>query len=205
MAAPSNLSLGMAGTQILSGFLQADMVKRQARTQAEIAEFNATLAEYDAWKVQAYGATVMAASQNQVDQARGTSKVFAGSRGIETEGSLDEIAAENELNSLVNKMNIDNRTTEQAMGYTNQARQIRLGGSLNTLRADVQASSMIMGSFAQAGGTIASSSIANEKVTKDDLKLPQLKSPSGYSVSDFSVPETKAPRLMGLSLMPGGY
>ena len=135
-------AIGSAGLQILSGFLQADMVKRQAKTQADIAEFNAQLAEYDAWKVTAYGQTLVAASQNQIDQARGSMKVFAGSRGIQVDGSLAEVAAENELNGLVMKMNIDNRTTEQAMGYTRQARNIRLGSLLNTLQSDVQANSV---------------------------------------------------------------
>ena len=204
---PSGLSLGMAGTQILSGFLQAEMVKRQAKTQSDIAEFNAQLAQYDAWKVTAYGQTLVAASQNELDQVRGTTKVYASSKGIEVEGSLADVAAENELNSLMMKMNIDNRTTEQAMGYTRQARQIRLGSSLNTLEANVKASSSIMGSFAQAGGTVGASALANEKITKDDLKLPQLKdnSPSGYSTSDYSLTKQASPRLLGLSLMPGGY
>lgn len=205
---PSGLALGMAGTQILSGFLQAEMVRRQAKTQADIAEFNAQLAEYDAWKVTAYGQTLVAASQNQIDQARGSMKVFAGSRGIQVDGSLAEVAAENELNGLVMKMNIENRTTEQAMGYTRQARQIRLGSSLNTLDASVKASSSILGGFAQAGGTVGASALANEKITKDELQLPQLKSgtPSGYSVSDYTLTkDVVSPKVLGLTLMPGGY
>lgn len=202
------VALGMAGVQILSGFLQAEMVKRQARTQAEIAEYNAQLAEYDAWKTEAYGATLMAQSQNQIDQARGTSKVFAGSLGIKNEGSLAEIQAQNELNSLVNKVSITNRVNEQAMGYKRQASQLRLGASLTGLQANVQSSSIFMGSIAQASGNIATQYVGNEKITKEDLNLPTEKSPSGYSAmstSDYSLNDNRSPRLLGLSLMPGGY
>lgn len=198
-------ALGMAGVQILSGFLQAEMVKRQAKTQADIAEYNAQLAEYDAWKTEAYGQTLIAASQNQIDQARGTTKVFAGSLGIKVEGSLAEIQAQNELNSLVNKVSISNRANEQAMGYKRQASQLRLGASLTRLQANVQSSSLIMGSIAQASGNLGAQIVGNEKITKEDLNLPQLKSPSGYSVSDYSLNDNRSPRLLGLSLMPGGY
>lgn len=201
-------AIGSAGTQILSGFLQAEMVSRQAKTQAEIAEFNASLAQYDSWKVQAYGQTLVAASQNQIDQARGTTKVYAGSKGIEVEGSLAEVSAENELNSLMMKMNIDNRTTEQAMGYTRQARQIRLGSSLNTLQSNTQASSLRLGGIAHASGNLGAAIVGGQKITKEDLNLPQLKNNavSGYSTSDYTLTkDVTAPRLLGLSLMPGGY
>lgn len=206
--ARTTVSLGMAGVQILSGFLQADMVKRQAKTQAEIADFNAQLAEYDSWKTTAYGETLVAASQNQIDQARGATKVYAASKGIQVQGSLADVAAENELNSVLNKVSITNRTNEQAMGYTRQARQIRLGSSLNTLQSNTQANSTIAGSIAQASSRVAANYIENQPITKEDLDLPIKKdsSPSGYSTSDYTLTkDTTTPKLLGLRLMPGGY
>lgn len=192
----------LAGAQILSGFLQADQVKRQAETQARIAEFNAQLADYDAWKAEAYGSTLMARMQNDTDQMRGSTKVFAASKGVKIEGSLADVNAENELNSLLNKMDVDNRTTEQAMGYKRQASQIRLGSSLNSMASQLQASSMQVGSVAQAAGTVGANYISNQKVTKEDLKLPEANTPSGYS--SFKINNGKSYEPLGFSLMPGG-
>lgn len=202
---PSGAAVGMAGVQVLSGFLQADMVRRQAETQARIAEFNAQLAEYDAWKTEAYGATLVARMQNDTDQARGATKVYAASRGIKVEGSLAEVSAQNELNSFLNKIDVDNRTTEQAMGYKRQASQIRLGSSLNTQAANLQASSLQIGGIAQGAGTIAASTIRNQKIPDQTPKT----TPSGYSSFkpdklDGSNNNT-APHQWGISLMPGGY
>lgn len=167
-------AIAMAGVQIMSGFLQADIVRRQADTQNRIAEFNAQLSEYDAWKTEAYGSTLVAYSQNETDQVRAKSRVYAASKGIKSEGSLAEINAQNELNSVLNKIDIDNRATEQAMGYKRQASNTRLNASLSGIAANVQANSMIAGSIVQASGTIASSYLSNRKteVKKD--------TPSGY-------------------------
>lgn len=168
-------AIAMAGVQIMSGFLQADIVRRQAETQNRIAEFNAQLSEYDAWKTEAYGSTLVAYSQNETDQVRARSKVYAASKGIKSEGSLAEINAQNELNSFLNKIDIDNRTTEQAMGYKRQASNIRLSASLNGIAAQTQANSMIAGSIVQASGTVASSYLSNRKA-----EVKPNSEPSGY-------------------------
>lgn len=175
MAAALALAGVQATSQIIGGFLQADMVRRQAEIQAGIAEFNAQLSEYDAWKTEAYGSTLIASSQNQIDQVRGTSKVYAASKGIKAEGSLAEINAQNELNSTLNKIDIDNRVTEQAMGYRRQASQTRLNSKLNMIQSNAQASSLQIGSLIQAGGTMASSYVRSQEPAK--IKQNQ---PSGY-------------------------
>ena len=199
---PSASAYGMAGVQILSGFMQAEMVKRQAASQERIAEFNAQLADYDAWKTVAYGNTLIARSQNETDKSRATMKVFAASKGIKIEGSLAEINAENELNSYLNKIDMDNRTTEQAMGYKRQASSIRTNSGMNTIAANLQANSLILGGVAQGVGTIGASAIRNQKVTESDLKLPKA-TPSGYST--MKPTQSEEPHPWGISLMPGGY
>ncbi|HRA92143.1 MAG TPA: hypothetical protein PLR79_08255, partial [Acinetobacter sp.] len=166
MAAALAFAGVQATSQIIGGFLQADMVRRQAEIQAGIAEFNAQLSEYDGWKTEAYGSTLIASSQNQIDQVRGTSKVYAASKGIKSEGSLAEINAQNELNSTLNKIDIDNRVTEQAMGYRRQASQTRLNSRLNSIGAATQATSLQIGSIVQAGGTMASSYIRGQEASK---------------------------------------
>jgi len=184
MAAALAFAGVQATSQIIGGFLQADMVRRQAEIQAGIAEFNAQLSEYDAWKTEAYGSTLVASSQNQIDQVRATSKVYAASKGIKAEGSLAEINAQNELNSTLNKIDIDNRVTEQAMGYRRQASQTRLNSRLNSIGAATQATSLQVGSIIQAGGTMASSYIRSQ----EPAKIKQT-TPSGYE-NKYSNPKT---------------
>ena len=182
-------ALAFAGVQatgqIIGGFLQADMVRRQAETQAKIAEFNAQSSEYDAWRAEAYGSTIMAFSQNEIDQVRGASKVYAASKGIKSEGSLAEINAQNELNSALNKIDLDNKITEQAMGYRRQASMTRLNSRLNTLAADTQATSLQVGSLIQGAGTMGSSYIKSLEPAKINQS-----SPSGYSTNKYSNPKT---------------
>lgn len=185
MAAALAFAGVQATSQIIGGFLQADMVRRQAEIQAGIAEFNAQLSEYDGWKTEAYGSTLIASSQNQIDQVRGTSKVYTASKGIKSEGSLAEINAQNELNSTLNKIDIDNRVTEQAMGYRRQASQTRLNSRLNSIGAATQATSLQIGSIVQAGGTMASSYIRGQEASK----IKQAAPPSGYG-NTYSNPKT---------------
>lgn len=190
----------LAGINLVSSFISADMVRRQAETQGRIAEFNARLAEYDSWKTEAYGSTLVARMQNDTDQARAATKVYAASRGIKVEGSLAEVSAQNELNSFLNKIDVDNRTTEQAMGYKRQASQIRLGSQLNSIQSNLQASSMITSSVIKGAGSIAASAVANQKVDSGN--------PSGYSAfkpTNLNGSSGTGINNWGISLMPGGY
>lgn len=203
-----NAAGAMAGYQIINGFLQADMVRMQANTQAKIDEFNASIQELNAWKTEAYGATLIARTQVQDDQIRGSMKVFAASQGAKIEGSLAEVNAQNELNSFLNKIDIDNRTTEQAMGYNQQARQIRLGSSLNKITSNVRANSLILGGLAQGAGTYAAYQVKNQKITQDDVKTPSKDldfedSPSGYSLTNYKKSRSGV-ESWDISLMPGG-
>ena len=52
---PVPLYAGIAAYQLISGFVQADMVAKQAAIQKQIDEENAKLAEFDAWRMEGYG------------------------------------------------------------------------------------------------------------------------------------------------------
>ena len=145
----------MAGYQIISGLQQAEMIGMQADIQKEIDEFNAQLAEYDAWKVRGYGQTQMARYQNQVDQAIAAGKTSAAAAGVDiNQGSLSEYAAEQEFAGFMNQMDIENQSIEAALGYKRQARNIRLGSSMNQMQSKVQQASVIGGSIMNAGATM---------------------------------------------------
>lgn len=171
-------AIGMAANQVLGAYLQAEAVKRQSDIQGKIDEFNAQLAQYDSWKAEAYGQTVMARYQSTIDQSTGTSKVYAASKGIDIkDGSISELNAQNEYSGFLNKIDLDNRSYEQALGYKRQASQIRLGSDMNRLQSNTQANSLITGGVANAAGTLLASKIRNKKYD-----------PSGYGDDTTDIP-----------------
>lgn len=169
----------LAGYQIIAGFQQAEMVGMQAEMQRQIDEFNAQLAEYDAWKMIGYGQTQMARYQTQLDQAAGSVKAQAAAAGVDiTQGSVGEIVAENDLIGRLNLMDIENQAREKSLGYTRQAAQIRLGSKFSQSQSKVQQASIIGGSIMKAAGTYVSgldtSAPPKSKVGND----------SGYSIDN---------------------
>ena len=149
------IAIGLAGYQIISGLQQAEMVGRQAELQRQIDEENAKLAEYDAWRTEAYGQTLMAEYQQQIDQTQAKARVSAAAEGVSTtEGSIAELMQQNEMVGLANRMAIEASARERALGYTRQARNIRTGSKMNQAEAKAQQSSIIAGSILSAGGSL---------------------------------------------------
>lgn len=143
----------LAGFQIISGLQQAEMVGTQASLQKEIDDFNAEMAEFDAWRAQGFGQTQMAIYQTQLDQAKAAGRVSAAGAGVKLEGSLGELAAEQEMVGLANMLDIENQTRERALGYRRQANSIRMGSAMTQAQARTQQAAIIGGSIANAAAT----------------------------------------------------
>ena len=178
----------MAGFQVISGLQQAEMVRTQAEIQKQIDEFNAQMSEFDAWRVIGYGQTQMAQYQQQIDQTMAAGKVTAAAAGVSTtEGSIAELTAQTELTGAMNLLEIENQTREKALGYTRQARQIRMGSQMNQMTAATQAASVIGGSVLKGAGILAAGYI----------KSPSPSSKPTGSESGYSLPR--------LESTPGSY
>lgn len=206
------LYAGAGVTQLYLGFAQADLVQKQADLQADIARFNAGLTDYDAWRQQAFGQELIARTQNEQDQILGTSKVQAAAAGVKlNEGSLAEIKAQNELNSMLNISDIVNRTSESVMGYKKQASQLRLGADLTSAAGRVQASSIRAGAIAGALETGAKYGISQMKADNPTLKSEQPKKSSYTGYSNVDLNEDYKVKLKDEEPMnfryglPGGY
>ena len=180
------LAIGLAGFQIISGFQQAELVGRQMELQRQIDEENAKLAEYDAWRAEAYGQTLMAEYQQQIDQVQAKARVSAAAEGVSTtEGSIAEVMQQNEMVGLANRMAIEASAREKALGYTRQARNIRTGSQINQATGAAQQSSIITGSILSAGGSLvknlSKSGSSTKVVTESVYSLPSLeKTPGSY-------------------------
>lgn len=146
-----------AGFQVLTGLAQADAMRKQAAIQSQVDELNAGLAEYDAWKTEAYGQTQVARYQTTIDQAEGSAKVQAAAAGIDlSEGSMAQLAEQSKTTGFLNQIDILNAAHEKALGYVNQARNIRLQSGLNTSAAEIKATNTEIGAIGQAAGTAVS-------------------------------------------------
>lgn len=167
----------MAGYQVISGLHQAEMVRMQADIQKQMDEFNAQMAEYDAWRVIGYGQTQMAQYQQYIDQVQGAGRVSASAAGVSTvEGSIAEVMSQNQLIGQMNLLEIENQTREKALGYTRQARNVRFLSGLAQGQAEVQARSIIGGSVMRAAGT-AMSGYMNQASTSPKTTFSE----SGYT------------------------
>ena len=178
------IAIGLAGYQIISGLQQAEMVGRQMELQRQIDEENAKLAEYDAWRTEAYGQTLMAEYQQQIDQTQAKARVSAAAEGVSTtEGSIAELMQQNEMVGLANRMAIEASARERALGYTRQARNIRTGSQMKQAEAKAQQSSIITGSILSAGGSLAKGFIglSSKSGSESGYSLPSLeKTPGSY-------------------------
>lgn len=150
MAVPFAVYAGLAGYQIYSGMQQAAAMRRQAEMQRKIDEENAKLAEVDMWQAEAFGQTQMAEYQKTIDQTQASTIVSAAAAGIKVEGSLRDVAQENQFNGFLNQLAIQNQAQERALGYKRQAAGIRGQSALNYNSAiskagAVQTASLIQG------------------------------------------------------------
>ncbi|MFM6930152.1 MAG: hypothetical protein ACKOX6_16900 [Bdellovibrio sp.] len=157
MSASAYAQAGLAGYQIISGFQQAELVRENARLSREVNEMNAQAADLDAYHAELNGMTQEARYQQVIDSTLADQKVAYASQKVDAGfGTAAAVTAESKLTASLNKVDIENQAHEQALGIKNQARNIRLQGSMNDTAARLQANSMqnaaIIGAATSATG-----------------------------------------------------
>lgn len=151
------VTVGVAAYQIVSGFQQAEMVRENAKISREVAAMNADSAAIDARNAELDGMTQEARYQTVIDQTIGEQKVAFAAQGVDSNfGTASAIQAETKLTGELNKMDVRDRAHAEALGYKNQAGNIRLQSRMGGLQADTQASSIQNASILNAVGTGAS-------------------------------------------------
>lgn len=138
MAAQAYLYGGMAALQLAGGYFASQNIKETAKLNREIAELNAEFAELDAWDSELDGLTASARHQSTIDQTVGQQQAIMAAQDVDVNyGSAASIQAETQFIGELNKMEIEKRAQEQALGYKRQARDMRLGGDM--MMADAKA------------------------------------------------------------------
>lgn len=170
---------------LYSAFLQADLIREQAGYQRDIAEFNARMSEYNAWQTEAFGATLIARQQVEIDKTQGAARVAAAANGADIKtGSMREIYTENQLNGFLNKVDMQNRINEQVRNQKAQAGNIRTNAAIAQTQAELQAYSASMGAWSRVAGNAVDAFLKYglDKPTSEDLKQRSTNDSSGYGI-----------------------
>lgn len=157
MSAQAAMYGGMAALQLAGGYFAAQNIRSTAKLNRDIADMNAEFAELDAYDATTEGFTQQARYQSVIDTTLADQQAIMTAQDIDVNyGSAASVAAETKMMGQLNMMEIEKRAQEQALGYKRQARDIRLGSSIQQADAKTRAGqAMLSGitSAAQSGLT----------------------------------------------------
>lgn len=132
----------LAGLQLVGGFQQADIIRKNGALQQRIAQMNAEFADYDAEQALQAGYTEAAQYKNVVDSTIATQRSAQATNGVQLGyGSEASVEAESKIAGMVNTLQIQRHARETAMGYETQKININLGGAMKELQAGLDAGS----------------------------------------------------------------
>lgn len=157
MSAQAALYGGMAGLQLAGGYFASQNIKATAELNRDIADMNAEFAELDAYDAELEGYSAQARYQGVIDNTLAEQSAIMNAQDIDVNyGSAASVAAETKFTGEMNLMEIEKQAQMQALGYTRQARDIRLGSEMNYADSKTRAGqAMLSGitSAAQSGLT----------------------------------------------------
>lgn len=134
----------MAGLQIAQGLHQAQMIREQSAVQSELNEFNAQFAELDAYEAEKFGETQVAAYDKNVTAVVGEQRARMAAADIDVSyGTASQIQDETKFNGYLNALDIRNQAHAKSLGFKREARMIRLGSTMQSSQAAMQARAAI--------------------------------------------------------------
>lgn len=135
--------VGVAAFQMVSGAQQAETIRDNAQISKEVNGINAGYAELDAYNAEQEGFTQEARYQTTIDKTLGEQKVALAAKGVDINfGTAAELQSETKLTGFLNKLDMKNRAHKIALGFENQASDIRLKGSSDSAQASYNASAV---------------------------------------------------------------
>lgn len=140
MAVQAALYGGMAALQLAGGYFAAQNIKATAELNNDIADMNAEFAELDAYDAQVEGHTAQARYQSVIDNTLADQDTLLRAADVDVNfGTAATVVEESKFNAKLNLMEIEKQANQQALGYTRQARDIRLGSAMATADAKTRA------------------------------------------------------------------
>jgi hypothetical protein len=134
--------LALAALQVVGGFQQADITRKNGDLQNDIAEMNAKFADLDAFNARAQGQSNAARYDSTVNQTIAADKAAYAGAGVDVGyGTAKDIEADNKIAATNNVLQIKRQAENQAVGFQTQAINIRLGGHMTQLQSNLNAAS----------------------------------------------------------------
>lgn len=146
----------IAGLQLLSGIQQANNIQKQAELQKKMDEFNLEQTQLDAFLAEADGETQLARYQSVIDQTLSAQTVGYTANNVDANfGTAKDIQEESAVNANLNKIDIQNQAHMKALGFKNQAINMRTQSTLNSLASETYATNVRNSAILGAAGTAA--------------------------------------------------
>lgn len=130
----------LAAAQLLGGYQQADMIRKNGDLQASINNMNAKYQELDAFNAAKQGYTEADRYAAVADATMAKQKTdLAGQKVDVNYGTATDIEADSKVTTMLNTLEIQRQGREKALGYQTQAINTRLGGQMTELQASMDA------------------------------------------------------------------
>ncbi len=144
----------MAGLQLYQGYTQAVQMETQGQITKRLADMNAAFLEIDAYETEKFGHVQAAQHQSTVDQTIGSQRTAMAAADVDVSfGTAADIQTESRITGLLNIIDIKNAARQKARGIRNEASNVRLGGQMAALQANMDAGSTRLAAGINAAGT----------------------------------------------------
>lgn len=159
--------IALAALQLYGSYQMSQITRENGELQDKIADFNSQFAELDAFNARAKGQGDAARYGEQIDQVQASDKAAEAGAGITIGyGTSADIDSDNKVAGMNNVLQIQRAAQNQAVGYENQAINIRLGGSQAQLQSGLNASAQQYSGVMSAAGTLMAGYANSESTGK---------------------------------------
>lgn len=155
-AIPVAMQWIMAGVTVAGGLMAADAQRQEGKANAAIAENNQRIAVQQADDANRLGARESQQAAWRTRAVMGQQRAAIAANNLDpTMGTPAEILGETAMFGEVDQQNIRMNAARQAWGFNAQATNAANDASLSRWKGKTQSRNTILGSLAQAGGSLA--------------------------------------------------
>lgn len=130
----------LGSMQIVGGLHQAEMIRRQAKLKEQIDEMNAQQADVDAFEAEKEGFSEIARYTNVVDSTIADQRVGYAAQNVDVNyGTAADVQNESRNIGMFNRLDMEKKARDRALGIRREARMTRLGSQLSRVGTEAQA------------------------------------------------------------------
>lgn len=144
----------LAAYQAVSALKQADEIRQSAELTNRLNEVNAKYADIDAYETEKFGFTEAASYQPNIDKTLAAQRSGYASQNVDINfGTAADVQEETKLVGNLNILDIQNQARMKALGFKQQAANIRSGMSVTKSQAEINSNSVASSGVTNAAGT----------------------------------------------------